>query len=109
LTPGGSSTHLHTNCTPNTEDGTHITITKNIHNNYAVNIMTVLVIIGVRGGAVGLGTLLQAGRSRVQFPMVSLEFFIDIILPAALWPWVDSASSKNDYQEYFLGVKAAGV
>jgi len=26
-------------------------------------------------------------RSRVQFQMVSFEFFIDIILPAALWPW----------------------
>jgi len=26
-------------------------------------------------------------RSRVRFPMVSLEIFIDIILPAALWPW----------------------
>jgi hypothetical protein len=22
-----------------------------------------------------------------RFPMMSLEFFIDIILPAALWPW----------------------
>jgi hypothetical protein len=32
------------------------------------------------------GTALQVGRSRVRFPMVSLEFFIDIILPAALWP-----------------------
>ena len=41
----------------------------------------------VRCGAVGWGTALQAKRSRVQFPMVSLEFFIDIILPAALWPW----------------------
>jgi len=29
----------------------------------------------------------KAKRSRVRFPMVSLEFFIDIILPAALWPW----------------------
>ena len=43
--------------------------------------------IGVRGGAVGWGTALQAGRSRVRFPMVSLEFFIDIALLAALWPW----------------------
>jgi hypothetical protein len=30
---------------------------------------------------------LQAGRSRVDFPTVSLEFFNDIILPAALWLW----------------------
>ena len=41
---------------------------------------------GVSGGAVGWGTASQAGRSRVRFPTVSLEFFIDIILPAALWP-----------------------
>jgi hypothetical protein len=39
------------------------------------------------GGAVRLGTALQAGRSLVRFPMVSLEFFNDIIIPAALWPW----------------------
>jgi len=29
----------------------------------------------------------KTGRSRVRFPMVSLNFFIDIILPAALWHW----------------------
>jgi hypothetical protein len=40
---------------------------------------------GARGLAGGRGTALQAGRSRVRFPMVSLEFFI-YILPAALWP-----------------------
>jgi hypothetical protein len=38
--------------------------------------------------------------------MVSLEFFIDIILLAALWPW---GGLRNEYQEYFLGVKAAGA
>ena len=45
-------------------------------------------LVGARGGAVGRGTALQAGRSLVRFPMVSLGFFIEIILPAALWPWV---------------------
>ena len=30
---------------------------------------------------------LQIGRSLVRFQMVSLEFFIDIIFPIALWPW----------------------
>jgi hypothetical protein len=29
---------------------------------------------------------LQAGRSGLRFPMVSMDYFIDIILPAALWP-----------------------
>ena len=40
-----------------------------------------------RGGAIGSGTALQARWSRVRFPMVSLEFFVDTILPATLWPW----------------------
>ena len=36
-------------------------------------------------------------------------FSIDIILPAALYPGVDSASNTNEYHEYFLGVKAAST
>ena len=40
--------------------------------------------MGAGGGAIGWGTVLPVGRSRVRFPIVSLEFFIDIILPAAL-------------------------
>ena len=58
--------------------------------------------VGIRGGAVGWGTALQAGRSRVRIPMMS-----------SFWPQydhgVDSASNRNEYQEYFLGVKAAGA
>ena len=46
-----------------------------------------VLIIKTRGGAVGWGTALQAGRSRVRFPLVSLEIFINVILPAALWSW----------------------
>jgi hypothetical protein len=42
------------------------------------------------GHAVGCGTALQAGRSRVQFPMVSLEFFIDI------WPRKIAPGVKAD-------------
>ena len=38
-------------------------------------------------------------------PISSLEFFTDIILPAALSPEVDSTSNRNEYQEYFLGGK----
>ena len=37
-------------------------------------------------------------------------FFIDIkYFRSHYGPGVDSASNRNEYQEYFLGVKAAGA
>jgi hypothetical protein len=59
-------------------------------------------IYGAPGGAVGSGTALQAGRLQVRFPMVSSEFFIDVI---HYGPGFDSASNRNEYQEYILGGK----
>jgi hypothetical protein len=55
---------------------------------------------GARVGAVGWGTELQAWW--VRFPMMSLEFFIDKILPATFWLL---GCNRNEYQEYFLGGK----
>jgi len=34
-----------------------------------------------------MAQLVEALRYNVRFPMVSLEFLIDIILTASLWPW----------------------
>jgi len=52
-----------------------------------VNYTFVWIYLEAPGGAVGWDTALQAGRSQVRFLMVSLAFFIDTILPAALCPW----------------------
>jgi len=45
------------------------------------------IILGMGGGEVDCRTALHAGRSRFRFPMRSLEFYIDVILSVALWPW----------------------
>jgi hypothetical protein len=37
---------------------------------------------GARGSVVGRGTVLQAGRSRVQFPIESFDFSVDPVLTA---------------------------
>ena len=52
----------------------------------------------------------QIGRSLVRSQLESLEFFIDIkSFRSHYGPEVDSASNRNEYQEHFLGVKAAGA
>ena len=50
------------------------------------------------------------GRSLVRSQLVSLEFFIYIkSFRSHYGPGVDSASNRSEYQEHFLGVKAAGA
>ena len=54
--------------------------------------------------------VLQIGRSLVRSQVELLEFFIDIkSFRSHYGPGVDSASNRNEYQEPFLGVKAAGA
>jgi hypothetical protein len=58
--------------------------------------------LGTHGSTVGWGTVLHAIRLQVRFQIMSLEFFIDIILWPHYGPGVDSASNRNEYQGYFL-------
>ena len=87
---------------------THVTVNHTHHKHHSgeQNIIPAPYQDGARSGAVDGATVLKAGRSWAQFPMVSFEFFFDIILLAALWPYGDSASNRNDYQECFLGDKS---
>jgi hypothetical protein len=39
------------------------------------------------GSVVVWGTMPQGGRSRVRFPIRSLDFSIHLIFPAVLWAW----------------------
>ena len=59
---------------------------------------------GGRCAAVGWGTALQAGRTQVQFPMVSLEFFIGTMALGSTQP-VTEINTRN----ISCGVKAPGV
>jgi hypothetical protein len=51
----------------------------------------------------------EVGRSRDRFPVLSLDFSVTYSFRPYHGPGVDSAPSKNEYQEHFLGEKAAGA
>jgi hypothetical protein len=67
--------------------------------NHVQNYNDVPTFTGARGGAVGWITALQAEKSRVRLPMLSLEIIIDITLPTALLPW----SRLILYQQWVTG------
>ena len=51
----------------------------------------------------------RIGRSRVRFPMWLLEFFIDINLPALLWPWGRLTLTEISIRDIIWRVKVAGA
>jgi hypothetical protein len=60
---------------------------------------------GAGGSVVRWGTMLQAGRSLVRFPMWSLDVSIVLILPATLRPWGRLGLEHKRAPEIFLGGK----
>jgi hypothetical protein len=78
----------------------------NLMRNAYSTIIPHLWLCGARGSVVGWGTMLQAGRSRVRFPMRSLDFSIYLTFqPPQYVPGVDSVSNRNEYQEFSWQVK----
>jgi hypothetical protein len=59
---------------------------------------------GARGDAVGWDTALQAGLRWFRLPIMSLEFFMNVILPE-----VDSASNRINMMNISWSVKAASA
>jgi len=57
-----------------------------------------------------VGAVLHIGKSLVRFQMVSFEIFIGIkSFRSHYGPGVDSSFNRYEYQEHFLGIKAAGA
>jgi len=61
---------------------------------------------GAHGATIGWDTALHARRLQVWFLMGSLEFFVDIILPATMALGSSQPLNRKEYQEYFMGHKA---
>ena len=73
---------------------------------------SVVKVLCYRGTAVAQWLRCCATNQKVagSIPVGASEFFIDIkSFRSHYGPGVDSASNRNEYQEYFLEVKAAGA
>jgi hypothetical protein len=53
----------------------------------------------------GWGTTLLGESSRFRFPVRSLQYFLDFIYPARIWPGDQSATNSNECQVHVLGNK----
>jgi hypothetical protein len=60
--------------------------------------------LGLQGSIVDWETMLQAGSLWVWFLMRSLDFSIDLILPATVWPWGRFSLYQKSVPGIFLGV-----
>jgi len=72
----------------------------------------IIIVLKLKGTAVAQWLSCCATSRKVagSIPAGISAFFIDIIpFRSHCGPGVDSASNRNEYQEYFLGVKAAGA
>jgi hypothetical protein len=66
---------------------------------------------GERGGEIGSGTALQAGRPRVPFPMgvSAIFFYLHNISSCPVVLVLTLHLTQMNTKKYFLGIKAAGV
>ena len=72
-------------------------------------LMNLIIVIGTRGGAVGGGTALQAGRSRVRFPMMPLEFFTFNSSGRTMALGLTQPLTEMSTRDITWGLKAAGA
>ena len=86
--------------------------TKMMHGqiNISLFLTSTQLVVGDRGGTVVKVLRYKSEGHWFDPRCCQVEFFIDIISFRSHYdPGVDSASNRNEYQEHFLGVKAAGA
>jgi hypothetical protein len=71
--------------------------------------MTLLLLLGARSGAVVEALRYKPEGRGIDSRWCHWNFSLTLSFRSHYGPEVDSASNRNEYQEYFLGVKAADV